>query len=99
MLRQAMGLDSGEGGAPGPPEPQAPPPPEPRGALPCLPQPLPPHEPAQPPYPPGGVRAADTPAAAAFEPGTRRQGPAPIGDAPSRDRNAPPAPILNSGTN
>lgn len=35
MLRQAMGLDSGEGGAPGPPEPQAPPPPEPRGALPA----------------------------------------------------------------
>lgn len=44
------------------------------------------------------------PAAAAAPQDTERSGPepgdkpVPIGDAPSRDRNAPPAPISNSGT-
>lgn len=44
------------------------------------------------------------PAAAAAPPDAERSGPepgdkpVPIGDAPSRDRNAPPAPISNSGT-
>lgn len=64
----------------------------------CLPPPLPPHEPAQRPYPPRSVPAADPPAAAAFELRMRRHGRTLIGDAPSRDRNAPPAPISNRGT-
>lgn len=59
--------------------------------------------PSRRPSRPGAALPA-LPAAAAAPPDAERSGPepgdkpVPIGDAPSRDRNAPPAPISNSGT-